>query len=110
MYGLTNKEYSPGPADFDGDGDMDVVLSSQQAPEYALPGMPNEIVWYEHVGDAFVPHPISGAAFSAITLELIDIDKDGDQDLLTGTMDILNRSAGERLGLFRNVIAPEIAP
>jgi hypothetical protein len=96
--------YSVRAADFDQDGDMDFVLSSQQAPEYALPGKPNAIVWYEQKDGEFVPHPIEGGGYSAITLELFDADRDGRMDLLTGTMDIQSRSQGERLGLFLNTV------
>jgi hypothetical protein len=102
--------YSVRAADFDGDGDVDFVLSSQQEPLTTLPGSPNEIIWYENQGDEFSPHPLDGGQFSAISLELADMNGDGRVDLLTGSMDIRTRTEGQRLGLFLNQPRTAAAP
>jgi hypothetical protein len=94
--------YSVRAADFDGDGDVDFVLSSQQERLTTLPGSPNEIVWFENKDSEFIAHPIPNAHFSAISMEMADMDGDGRLDLITGSMDIQTRSQGQRLGLFRN--------
>ena len=94
--------YSVRAADFDGDGDMDIVLSTQQDPQLTLPGYPNRLVWYENDAGEFLEHVIPGGGYSAITIEVLDTNDDGRPDLLTGSMDIQSRSEGQRLGFFFN--------
>jgi hypothetical protein len=73
--------------DLDGDGDLDVVAgafsSGDTAPEDA-PGLPS-LVWLEQtVRGTFVKHTLERRPPRHATLDLADMDRDGDLDLVTG--------------------------
>jgi hypothetical protein len=64
-------------ADFDGDGDMDVVSSFEQS---------NLIQWFENNGtEIFTPHTLSATADDAKSVYAADLDRDGDVDVVSGT-------------------------
>ncbi len=62
--------------DLDGDGDLDIVAPSVQN---------DDIVWYENGGGAspsFTQHTLVAYANNASTVFVIDLDSDGDRDVL----------------------------
>jgi len=64
-------------ADLDGDGDQDIVSASSGD---------NKISWYENDGTAdpsFTFHNITASAYEAIAVFAIDVDSDGDMDILS---------------------------
>lgn len=64
-------------ADIDNDGDPDLVCTAREEPLvawYENPGDPASRPWKKHIIDATSPQPIHG--------ELVDMDKDGDWDLV----------------------------
>ena len=64
-------------ADLDGDGDVDVISAST---------LGNEIAWYENqdgLGFFWVQHVISSSTSRARDVEAVDLDGDGDLDVLT---------------------------
>jgi FG-GAP-like repeat/Divergent InlB B-repeat domain len=66
--------------DMDGDGDMDVVSASSYD---------DAITWYENTngdGSAWLPHLISNTEKLALSARALDIDKDGDLDVLVENM------------------------
>lgn len=67
-------------ADVDGDGDMDVLSSSVDD---------DKIAWYENGGipssGEWIPHSISTNADGAIAVFAVDMDRDGDTDVLTAS-------------------------
>jgi len=71
--------------DLDGDGDLDVLLTSE------TPG--RSIDWYENQGDGiYLPHPIHAADSRYIsTARVADIDGDGDPDVYTYKREIDER-------------------
>lgn len=76
---------SPQATDFDGDGDMDVVVVSAynnwDRPE-AL-----SLAWFENDGAMnFTLRPVSGTPTHLITLAVGDVDGNGKPDLVTGGM------------------------
>jgi len=65
--------------DLDGDGDNDVLSASRGD---------DKIAWYENDGNAmanFTPHIITDSADGATSVYAIDIDKDGDIDVLSSS-------------------------
>ncbi|MEM6262906.1 MAG: FG-GAP-like repeat-containing protein [Bacteroidota bacterium] len=64
--------------DMDGDGDLDIVAACQSS------GSGFEIRWYENLGGTFRAHRLlPGNASTQITLLTLDIDNDGDDDLIS---------------------------
>jgi hypothetical protein len=66
-------------ADVDGDGDLDVLSSSWND---------NKIAWYENSGGAsptFTSHVITTSADSAVSVYAVDLDDDGDLDVLSAS-------------------------
>ena len=61
------------PADMDLDGDMDILVSSQN----------NGVVWFENIGDpdSFLEHPIE-KSFKTHEVIPVDMDNDGDIDVV----------------------------
>jgi PKD repeat protein len=63
-------------ADFDLDGDLDIVATSEQN---------NSVVWFENDGNfGFIPHDIDRKLGSAYPASFADLDLDGDMDVLAG--------------------------
>jgi hypothetical protein len=82
-------------ADMDGDGDMDVVaaafLPNAEHPAFQLLERQGNLApftslgWLEQVKPGvFVPHPLEQGKLTHTTLDLGDVDGDGDVDVVTG--------------------------
>jgi len=72
-------------ADVDGDGDMDVLSAS--AGTFSPPDN-DEITWYENDGnEIFTPHIITIDAEKAQSVYAVDVDGDGDMDVLSASQD-----------------------
>jgi VCBS repeat protein len=82
-------------ADIDGDGDLDVVatafLPNAEHPAFQLLERQGNLApftglgWIEQVKPGvFVPHPIEDGKLTHTTLDLGDVDGDGDVDVVTG--------------------------
>jgi hypothetical protein len=62
------------PADFDGDGDLDLVATSEGT---------NSVAWYEHDGRLnFTKRVLDANLDSAYPASVADLDRDGDPDIL----------------------------
>jgi hypothetical protein len=96
--------YAAQVADLDLDGDLDVVLASYQKPSYSLAIEPSTLIWLENDGrQNFSRHNIDGAPTAIITLDVLDIEGDGDPDILTGSLEMKDPIPGaRRLALLRN--------
>ncbi len=71
------------PADFDGDGDLDVVSSS---------AMDGRIIWYQNVLEQsedhdFIRYVLTATASGASSVYAADIDIDGDNDIISASAD-----------------------
>ena len=68
-------------ADIDGDGDIDILAPTYMdlARDYSA-----ELVWYENDGSGlFTPHTIASNIGILRSVQAIDLDRDGDLDILT---------------------------
>ncbi len=97
--------YSAKVSDMDLDGDLDIVLAALQGPEM-WPTVPlRPLRWYENDGSqGFSVHDIVVSPEQLITLEIADVDGDGDTDILAGSMEINATGDTERLTVLRNQI------
>ncbi len=69
------------PVDLDGDSDLDLVTSAVEDDLDIY-----EIAWYENDGDEhFAPHTITNAALGANWVHAVDLDDDGDIDVLSAS-------------------------
>ncbi len=66
--------------DLDGDGIPDIVHTANTAKNHTLPG----VTWLRNVGGRWQVHDISGTRGSKFDrIELLDVDADGDLDVIT---------------------------
>jgi hypothetical protein len=72
-------------ADFDGDGDQDVLASSSYFAMSSLP--PLSIFWYENDGDGGFTYAeaLTDEALSVVDVHAADLDGDGDSDVLSAS-------------------------
>lgn len=80
-----NGAYKAIPADFDGDGDLDIA-SISFFPDYT--NQPQEgFVLFENRGDSYVATTVENLDLGRwITMEKADYDGDGDEDLILGSL------------------------
>lgn len=86
--------YRAVPGDMDGDGDLDVVVTSL-LNDWADPTR-KSLLWLENDGsEQFTPHGVAAAPTSLISADVADMNGDGRLDIVTGSMH--NRyTAGEK--------------
>ncbi|MCB9916417.1 MAG: VCBS repeat-containing protein [Planctomycetes bacterium] len=84
-------------ADFDGDGDVDLVATRWSAPE---------VLWLENLGAGTFAAPLLLDATPSHLADLAaaDVDADGDLDLVTGS------PYGDEIAWYENLGAPSFAP
>jgi hypothetical protein len=80
-----NGAYKAIPADFDGDGDLDIA-SISFFPDYR--SQPNEgFVYFENQGGAYVGKSFENLRMGRwISMNMADFDQDGDEDLVLGSL------------------------
>ena len=95
--------YSAKASDMDLDGDLDIVLAALQGPAM-YPQLPlRPLRWFENDGsENFTEYDIEVSPEQLITLEIADVDGDGDTDILAGSFEINNTGDTERLTLLQN--------
>jgi hypothetical protein len=79
--GALNYPVSAAARDLDGDGDMDLVAASRDD---------NSIIWYASSGGplpTFAPRLITNAAAGAVSVDVGDVDRDGDADVVSASED-----------------------
>jgi hypothetical protein len=90
-------------ADLDGDGDLDIVacalVPSREETSRHLPS----VVWLEQtVPGRFVPHVLEIGAPAHATLDVGDLDRDGDGDIVVGNFS-LDTPVTNPLSVFENL-------
>jgi mono/diheme cytochrome c family protein len=97
-------------ADVDGDGDLDVVVSAFTGVAGGNDPRLPALVWLEQVKRGrFVRHTIAVGRPSYPTLDVGDIDADGDQDVVTGIF-LLKGTSEQWLDLWENQKRTPAAP
>lgn len=106
LYGVFRTE----PGDLDGDGDMDLV-SSTFLPQ--APGAPEakgirveSVVWWENAKGSWIPWSIEAGHSHHPTLALMDVDADGDLDVVVGTLLFTPDPKEAALEVFENLGRP----
>ncbi|MEO0405039.1 MAG: VCBS repeat-containing protein, partial [Bacteroidota bacterium] len=93
---LTSGPQAIDAADFDGDGDIDVVVAI---------GFENEFSWFENINGTFTEH-VFHSVLAPLQVVANDIDQDGDQDIITyalGTTEVtLHENTGG--GIFASPV------
>ncbi len=89
-------------ADIDGDGDPDLVGSAREQPL---------VVWYENSGDpamkGWTKHVIDGVSVQPIHGEIVDLNRDGDFDLVMAFgMGFSGKPEAEQLAWYENDGSP----
>lgn len=89
-------------ADFDGDGDLDIVATSQWSPVIFGGEAPPPMIWLENDGDeGFDRHVVDAAPPLSTGLLAYDWNDDGTPDVLTGSVEfVAGQSKGARLSVM----------
>lgn len=91
------------PIDLDGDGDVDLVGAAHNETDEA------DVVWWENDGDeTFSPHTVDAAFNGAFCLDAVDLDGDGDCDILGAASNANELSWWENQGdgtLTKHIVA-----
>jgi hypothetical protein len=86
-------------ADVNGDGLPDAVLA------FRAPNRPGKVAWYEHparLGGTWTEHIVSSRIVDPASLDVADLDRDGDVDIVIGEHDTKSPDAAKLL-IFENV-------
>ncbi len=97
--------YRAVPADLDSDGDLDVAAIAVLGPDALAkypPGTFASVVWLEQTSPGkFNYHRVASGTSGGATILPLDVDQDGDLDLLTFPFS-LTQQPSQKLTLFRN--------
>jgi hypothetical protein len=92
--GQVNGAYAVFPADLDRDGDSDIVVVGvgelQPADSEASSGATGSVVWFENhlrAGGGFARHVVAEALNYPVDVQVADLDRDGDGDLVVALRD-----------------------
>lgn len=95
--------YSVRAFDADGDSDLDLVLSSVQDTLFFPNVVPQTVIWLENDGaQGFTPHPLDiGLPPYIWSIEVVDLDGDGVDEIVGGSLDPAGGELGHRLVTFQ---------